>query len=251
MSSSRWRSSSRFADVTYLGLGVDVLLIALTMALLAALVFAATVWHLLRLERQRSDARIAALTAAIDDRPGPLDVFNSCENDARVETSLVSLFAPEMKPATDRTLFAVGALVALAATILLLLVVGRGERFGSPESERSPRASSLELLAMHHAVNGDTLIVSGLVRNQAESSTPALTAVVSAVGRDGQVVARGQARLDPAFLESGKETSFRVIVTAAHASDLGRYRLSFLAGDHVVPHVDRRNELGRTAMATD
>ena len=223
--------------------------IAFTLALVAALMFAAIAWRLRKLEQQRSDARVAALTAAIDDGPAPLDAFSSRKTDALVETRLVSLFAPEATPATNRVAFAVGALVVLAATIGLLLTTGGGAGTHAGKAAQAPRASSLELLAMHHALDDGTLVVSGLVRNQSESSTPALTAVVSAVGRNGNVVARGQAQLEPAVLEPGKETSFRVMVT--HARDLGRYRLSFLDGDDVVPHVDRRSDLGQTASVTN
>ena len=47
---------------------------------------------------------------------------------------------------------------------------------------------------MRHALDGETLIVSGLVRNPTTTATPALSAVVSVLGRDGQIVAAANHR---------------------------------------------------------
>ena len=91
---------------------------------------------------------------------------------------------------------------------------------------------------MRHALDGETLIVSGLLRNPTATATPALSAVVSVLGPDGQIVARGESRLDPAMLEPGKETNFRVSVP--RVAEPGRYRVAFVNGSHIVPHVDRR-----------
>jgi hypothetical protein len=33
--------------------------------------------------------------------------------------------------------------------------------------------------------------------------------------------------------------------------DPGRYRLAFVNGSQIVPHVDRRSDLSRTALAND
>ena len=104
-------------------------------------------------------------------------------------------------------------------------------------------------MSMRHALDGETLIVSGLVRNPTTTATPALSAVVSVLGRDGQIVARGESPLDPVMLEPGKETSFRVSVP--QVADPGRYRVAFLNGSHIVPHLDRRADLSRTALAND
>jgi len=72
---------------------------------------------------------------------------------------------------------------------------------------------------------------------------------VALIGKDGRVIARGQSPVDPVVLSPGKETEFRV--TVAHGHELERYRLSFVHNGQVLPHVDRRSDLARTAMATD
>jgi len=110
-------------------------------------------------------------------------------------------------------------------------------------------ATSIELVSMRHAMDGETLIVSGLVRNPTAKTTPALSAVVSVVGRDGRVIAHGESQLDPTVLGPGKETTFRV--TVPQVGDPGRYRLAFVNGSQIVPHVDRRSDLSRTALAND
>ncbi len=94
---------------------------------------------------------------------------------------------------------------------------------------------------MRHALDGETLIVSGLVRNPTTTATPSLSAVISVLGRDGQVVARGESPLDPVVLGPGKETTFRVSVP--EVGDPGRYRVAFVNGSQIVPHVDRRSDL--------
>ena len=102
---------------------------------------------------------------------------------------------------------------------------------------------------MRHALDGETLVVSGLVRNPTATATPALSAVVSVLGQDGRIVARGESVLDPAMLAPGKETTFRVSVP--RVAEPGRYRLAFVNGSHIVPHVDRRTDLSRAALANE
>jgi hypothetical protein len=142
--------------------------------------------------------------------------------------------------------FALAGLVVLGASALL--VAGMN---GSGQTSRNvtPIASSIELVSMRHVLDGETLIVSGFVRNPTPSATPSLAAVVSVLGRDGQIVARGESPLDPLVLGPGKETSFRVRVP--DVGDPGRYRLAFMNGSQIVPHVDRRSELARTALVSD
>ncbi len=162
------------------------------------------------------------------------------------ESRGVSLMVPEEVHSSRIPAFAVAALVVLSASALLVVGMNGG---GRAPRRAAATAASIELVSMRHALDGETLIVSGLVRNPTATATPALSAVVSVLGRDGQIVARGESPLDPVMLGPGKETNFRVSVP--QVADPGRYRVAFVNGSHIVPHLDRRADLSRTALAND
>jgi len=223
-------------------------LIALIVALsLTVVTLAVTLLYRARIERQRSDARVSALAAAIDD---PLSETTWADGprpvEAPTESHGISLSVPEEVHGSRVPAFAVAALVVLSASALLVVGMNSGGRAPRHAAANTP---SIELMSMRHALDGETLIVSGLVRNPSTTATPALSAVVSVLGRNGQIVARGESPLDPVMLEPGKETSFRVSVP--QVADPGRYRVAFLNGSHIVPHLDRRADLSRTALAND
>jgi hypothetical protein len=215
---------------------------------IAVVALAITLLYRVRLEHQRSEARVAALAAALDDplRNTPwADESGVSEPPAPLYG--VSLTVPEEVHSSRIPAFAIAALVVLSASALLIVGMNKGGR--SSRHAVVPQASSIELVSMRHALDGETLIVSGLVRNPTTTATPSLSAVVSVLGRDGQIVARGESPLDPAMLDPGKETNFRVSVP--RVAEPGRYRVAFVNGSHIVPHVDRRAELSRTALAND
>lgn len=214
---------------------------------LAVIALAVLLWKQISAERQRSEARIAVLTAAMDDPrlSVPLDEIEIPAPGA--EDHLVSLVVKEGPRTSRAPAFAAAAVVVLCIVGLLGTAMGAGKR--APRHAQARVPSSIELVSMQHALDGETLIVSGLVRNPSTSETPSLSAVISVMGRDGQVVAKGESPLDPAVLGPGKETAFRVSVPAV--SDPGRYRVAFVNGSQIVPHVDRRADLARTARAGD
>jgi hypothetical protein len=214
---------------------------------LAVVVLATVTVYLIRLERRRSDARVAALATAID-RPEWPERFEGEERDEPPMTSApVSLVVPEIERPSRAPAFAIAALVILGAGTLLALGMSSGGR--SPRPAAAATVSAIELMSMRHAMDNETLIVSGLVRNPTATATPALSAVISVLGPDGRVLARGESRLDAVVLAPGKETTFRVSVP--EVGDAGRYRLAFVNGSQIVPHVDRRSDLSRTALADD
>ena len=222
-------------------------LIVLTCGLgLAVIALTALTLHRARLERRRSDARVAALAAAIDD-PLWTTAGDWEEYPAEVlpPSPGVSLVVPDVTRPSRAPAFAAAAVIIVGASALLLA----GLNGSRPARNAAAPASSIELVSMRHAVDGDTLIVSGLVRNPTASATPQLSAVVSVLGQDGQVAARGMAPLDAVVLDAGKETTFRVSVP--EVGDSSRYRVAFVNGSRIVPHVDRRSDLSRTALAND
>lgn len=223
-------------------------LTALVGALSLAVVVLATVTvYLIRLERRRSDARVAALAAAIDGAEWPTRFEGDERDEPAVTSAPVSLVVPEIERPSRAPAFAIAALVVLAAGTLLAVGMSGGSR--APRPAAAANVSAIELLSMGHAMDNETLIVSGLVRNPTGTATPALSAVISVLGPDGRVLARGESRLDAVALAPGKETTFRVSVP--EVADAGRYRLAFVNGSQIVPHVDRRSDLSRTALADD
>ena len=216
---------------------MNAVLLALTIvALVAAAAFGALAWRLLREERGRSAARIAALASAIDGAPP-----------AAASPAVGDLFAPARSDAARGTpviRLAVGIVMALV--LIVAVAAGRGGRSGSDAPPAGAGGAALELLSMRHLRDGDTLTVSGLVRNPREGGEiTRVTAVVFAFDRAGTFVASGRAPLDFTTLDPGDESPF--VVTVPKVSDVGRYRVSFRTDDGAVRHVDRRAEQSRLA----
>lgn len=128
------------------------------------------------------------------------------------------------------------------AVFIIVIVAMNVERRGTSTAAPAAAAEqaspdSLELLSMRHQRVGDTLTVTGLVRNP--GATPgAITAVVFAFDRDGGFVASGRAPLEFATITAGDESPFQVTIPGV--KDVGRYRVSFRTTRGVVRHVDRR-----------
>lgn len=219
--------------------------------LLSVITLAALVVRLLRAERRRADARIAALAMAVDDAAGGSVLEDA---DTPVPASFMLLApdrsdvpeAPRSRSAGAWTL--AGAAAVVVALSAATLVLPRGPEPGTPASA-APPAAAVELMALRHARDGDALAVSGLVRNPAAVPTPRLTAIVSLVDGAGRVTGRAEAAVEPGVLEPGKETAFRVTLTGAAGA--GRYRLAFTDGTAVVPHVDRRADAVATTIARE
>ena len=221
---------------------MDVALLTLTiLSLAAAAGFGALSYRVGREERQRSRARIAALSSAMDS-PTP-----GRPTDAGPRVAVGSVFdrgtgeglrgRPEIK-------FAVGGVMALTVVIGAMIAV---QVAGAPGTSH-PDGAPLELLSMRHQRNGTTLTVSGLVRNPAAGgAVNGVAAVVFAFDRTGGLVASGRAPLDVRALDPGDESPF--VVTIPNIADVGRYRVSFRTGHGVVRHVDRRGDRARLAQA--
>jgi hypothetical protein len=108
-------------------------------------------------------------------------------------------------------------------------------------------AAPLELVSMRHERQGDSLVVSGLVRNP-HNGQPfrGLAAVAFTFDRQGTFLASGRASLDFPQLPVGDESPFSI--TLPQSAAVARYRVSFRTDGGVVPHVDRR---AATAGAVD
>lgn len=227
---------------------MDVLLLTLAIvSLLAAAASGLFAWHMLSEERRRSAARVAALSAAID-ATAPV----------APTTGVGELFAPRASAAAHGNPF-IKAAVAAAMGLLVIIVIASANRgtasddataAAQPAQSVSARgAAPLELISMRHTREGETLTVTGLVRNPRSGATVTrVTAVVLAFNRAGAFVASGRAALDFTTLEPGDESPF--VVKIPSVSEVGRYRVSFRTDAGVIRHVDRRGDQTRLAAAT-
>lgn len=211
-------------------------------------------WQAARNERLRSEARVAMLAADIrsTDADLPLGIVGGATSN--------DLFASAQQPEAARSRLAAvagaGALVVgLAAA--LVVVSSRPDRSAtgsiaagtSASSSRlsaesaarpaSPAEQALELVALGHERNTDSLTIRGVVRNPPRGmSMNQLTAVVMLFNREGGFLASGRAAVQETSLGPGAETTFVVTITGVH--EVGRYRVSFRTDDRIAPHVDRR-----------
>ena len=208
-------------------------------------------------ERRRSDARVAALSAAADAprriEGGWTQVAGEWQwaPEPRPESPIPTpvgegssgMFGTVQRdePATNRT-----PLIAAAA---LFLMIGGALVFlntsGSPESAATvanvAHDEPIELVALGHARDTSVLTISGAVRNPSRGvKLEGLTAVVSLLDRDGALVSTKDVPLDYRALRPGEEAPFKVSIP--NPGSITRYRVSFRAGTEVVPHVDRRTD---------
>lgn len=104
----------------------------------------------------------------------------------------------------------------------------------------SEASAPLELVSLRHQRQGDTLIVSGLVRNpHAGRAVANVSAIAFSFDRQGAFLASGRAPLDFPKLGAGDESPFSI--TVPQSASVTRYRVSFRTEDRVVAHLDRRD----------
>src|SRR5215472_5515426 len=161
----------------------------LSMSMAAAL--SAIVWRMLRLERQRSNARVAALTTAAlghqaDESGGR--TFRPDEDDLPLVPSDVSegglaahsfgeggLFVEPARESPWGARFAVMAALALVVASVVLFSLAAHTRTASRQSVGAPLAAQvsagasakaeLELMSLHDSRQTTSLTITGLVQN--------------------------------------------------------------------------------------
>ncbi len=212
------------------------LLISIVAVMLAAF-FAALVWKLTREERSRSAARVAALGEAIDEAT----VTESIEH-----VGVQPAFLTQTRSTSSRggvLKVAVGFAAAVVVIVAIATMSTSQERRAASGTRVAAAAkdSALELLSMRHDRAGDTLTVTGLVRNGGAAPANHLIAVVFTFDRSGNFVTSGRAPVEFLSLAPGDESPFRVSVP--DVGDVGRYRVSFRTEAGIVRHVDRRQAL--------
>src|SRR6185503_12071173 len=166
------------------------LLVLSIIAIVVAIAAMAYAWRIARTERLRSDARVAALAAAIDETSEGADTTPMFERAPRSGLQ-------------GRPLLKLGVGFAMAVLVIVLVAMNSDRHGPSAEEqetaaapEQAHAAPALELLSMRHTRTADNLTVTGLVRNQSAADTSAITAVVFVFDREGGFVASGRAPLE-------------------------------------------------------
>jgi hypothetical protein len=240
---------------------MDIILLGITLvSLIVALVMSVATWRLIRDEKQRSAARVAALSLASRVPERADAVSTPCPVDAASLTK-APWSTPKMAPASPASpaiSLASGFLgatevprdsggrqksLAFAAVALFLALSGglawmmSGPR-GTSAAAVGPN-SPLELVSLTHARQNEKLAVSGLVRNPVNGEPiERLSAVVFLFDRMGTFVASSRANVDFLKLGAGDESPF--VVSLEAPATVARYRVSFRTDDGIVPHIDRR-----------
>jgi hypothetical protein len=219
---------------------MDFVLVSITaLSLILALAMGVVLFTVLREDRQRSDARVAALAAAsarFDLPLGSRDAELLPEPDQIVRTAN-DLFAVNAEPSPWWRRLGVAA--ALAVVISAVGYVLLPARTAAPSAAAAP-AVPLELLSLSHTQQPSGLTISGTVYNP-RGATPVSQVFAAAVlfGPEGNFLTSARASLDFTTLRPGEESPF--VVTIPVAGVVARYRVGFRAADgSVIAHVDRR-----------
>lgn len=224
------------------------LFIITVLASLVAIGTSLYAWRASVEEKQRSRARVAALTAAagIAREPAPpvtsLGNFES-EKSSDAEPVLHRDFLGSSTATPTRTLQR--GLAAAAVVFAIGLVVFGGVRMtGERPSAAAAPAAPLELLSLRHERQGPRLSVAGLVRNPG-AGIGQLDAVVLLFDEQGTFVTSARAPVEFTRLGAGDESPFVINLDAPQS--VARYRVSFRSDDRTVPHVDRRGDTAAAA----
>ncbi len=217
-----------------------IILTALSLALAAGLAILTT--RLLREDRARADARVAALTLlsaepAVD-VPAVEPPADGGSGNQFAAPALFAAHAPE--PAWGRRLAVAGILAAIVAAGLLVSSGPHGSVPAPAAVSEQPAAAPLELVALRHTRDGQGLTVSGVVQNPRTGALlSGVVATVYVFGPGGEFLTSGRVPIAAAALPAGGDSPFAV--TLPVNGEVARYRIGFrTATGAVIAHVDKR-----------
>jgi hypothetical protein len=177
---------------------------------------------------RKSAIRLEPAEAA--DRSRTADLFASATADPAREHPMRRLLAPGIGV----------AIVGLALTSVYLWNRPAATVQAGGALQTAEAARPLELVTLRHQRQGDTLVITGLVRNPPDAAAiTGLVAVAFAFDKQGTFLMSGRSVLDFPQLKAGEESPFSI--TIPQAGSVGRYRVSFRTDVGIVPHVDRRS----------
>jgi hypothetical protein len=230
-----------------------VLLIITLISAATAIVAFASARRLRRTERERTEARVAALAQAADTHGGLDGGWTQVGGEFQWNPAADGNPQSPIPAGSDRFFGTVqreetsGSRLPLLAAASLIVMLGGALIFLNTSASNDHAATvaqvnhsePLELVALGHARDMSVLTITGTVRNPSSGvKVEGLTAVISLLDRAGALVSTKDVPLDYRALGPGEEAPFKVSIP--DPGSIARYRVSFRAGTDVVPHVDRR-----------
>ncbi len=176
-------------------------------------------------------------------KPEPIAPPTTHVETARESAPAIAFGTVERGEATTGRLplYAAAALILILGSAMLFLRTSSQENSTPAVQTAAHAVDPLELVALGHTREANSLTISGTVRNPSSGhKLEGLTAVVSLLDKTGALVSTKDVPLDYRALGPGEEAPFRLSVPDPGA--VARYRVSFRAGTEVVPHIDRRSE---------
>jgi hypothetical protein len=208
---------------------------ATTLAVVFACVAAlsgAYAWRITLAERRRSEARVAALAAAIDP--------SGAEDRPLFDRAPIRGVNPLLK---------VGAGFAVVMTIVGIIVVATNAMTRhAVTTADAPVVPAVALVQMNHQRQGDAFVVQGAVRNEGRADVDGLLAEITVLDAGGTAVARQHAPIYLQVLRPGESSRFEVRIQSIRTVD--KYRVSFQGPSGVVRHVDAREHVARDTGST-
>jgi len=204
------------------------------------------VWRMLRDERQRGDARVAALTTMAARPPsGGAALDHPIRQSAPV--TMGSMFEERQVESPWGQRFVVMGALALVLTSVIFFALAAANRSATRVSAAEntapaapPTRASLELVSLRDARQHGALTITGLVRNvDAASAMQRVTVTAYTFDDKGQFLASGRALIDVTSLAPGDESPF--VINVPVTDTVARYRIAFRGEDgRVIAHVDKR-----------
>ena len=240
-----------------------VMVTLLSMGMAAAL--SVIVWRMLRDERQRSEARVAALSVMVTRPAAPrrppqaLDLpirtaaasaaSSAVSSPATAAAPIGSMFAEPAAASPWGHRFAVmaglglfiasGILFALASSDSGVAAKSAAGPHAPTQQAAAPAAAGLELVSLRDSRKADSLTITGMVRNPQGATLTRVTVTAYTFDDKGSFLASGRALIDVTSLAPADESPFVVTVPVTDA--VSRSRIGFRGEDgRVIAHVDKR-----------
>jgi hypothetical protein len=254
---------------------MDTTLVGVTLlSMMMAASLSVIVWRMLRDERQRSEARVLALSRMAGGHQKPHDArgFQASPrdavageyrelhhelplHDAPVVTSTSLFTTPTHASPWGHRVAVMSGLGLVAASVILFALTAadrkapaRGVPAPAAQAPVAATAAGLELLSLRDTRQADSLTITGLVHNpRGGAALTRVTVTAYTFDDKGSFLASGRALIDVTALAPGDESPFVVSVPVTDA--VARYRIGFRdESGRVIAHVDKRRQASVAAL---